>query len=174
MPLSMMKESRAMMMPNRARKTQSSPRRANVCFQTHDEMRFIRVARLPNSSCKYFPALLLYKPMRSTLSYSTLWYYILMTVNNNRQQHGENWQLCQVYCTKWRASAIQCVCVWVSVRMRVNFFRISIQFFTLNTFRSLRLHIYQIYIVWISLSTQFHFNTYLIPLFIFLLSSLFE
>lgn len=68
-----------MMMPSRARKTQSSPRRASVCFQTHDEMRFIRVARLPNSSCKYFPALLLYKPMRSTLSYSTIWYYILMT-----------------------------------------------------------------------------------------------
>lgn len=104
------------------------------------------------------------------LLYGTIYLWQSTTTDNNTG----NWQLCQVYCTKWRASAIHCVCVWVSVRMRVNFFRISIQFFTLNTFRSLRLHIYQIYIVWISLSTQFHFNTYLIPLFIFLLSSLFE
>lgn len=101
-----------MMMPSRARKTQSSPRRANVCFQTHDEMRFIRVARLPNSSCKYFPALLLYKPMRSTLSYSTLWYYILMTVNNNR--HGELAAMPSVLYKMASKCHTLCVCVSVS------------------------------------------------------------
>lgn len=92
MPLSIINESMAIMMPSRARKTQSSPRRASVCFQTHDEMRFIRVARLPSSSCKYFPALLLYKPMRSTLSYSTICYYCTYDICMNctydrRQQH---------------------------------------------------------------------------------------
>lgn len=65
MPLSMMNESRAIMMPSRARNTQSSPSRATVCLQIHDDTRFARVECLPSSSCKYFPALLLYKLIRS-------------------------------------------------------------------------------------------------------------
>jgi len=132
MPLSMMKESRAIMMPRRARNTQSSPRRANVCLQIHDETFFIRVARLPSSSCKYFPALLLYKPMRSKFTKMSKYSHYLLLINyilavalfmsmysekclwttqKERQCHWQwDWDLCQIFANqKWRAS------VWIRV-----------------------------------------------------------
>lgn len=61
MPLSTTYDTNAIMTPNSAKNTQSSPRRANVRFHIHDETFSMRDERLPSNSCKDFPALLLYK-----------------------------------------------------------------------------------------------------------------
>lgn len=50
-PLSITYDSRAIIIPNKARYTQSSPSRANELRHIQDNKRMKRLDRLPNNSC---------------------------------------------------------------------------------------------------------------------------